>query len=140
MQGVAAHPLLPIMTADADRNENRFARAEFLTTEVVSMSNKTTIASSLITRREVLAEAACAAVLVSTSPYLHSAESLLPADALQHRIRESFDFEWKFLKGDTQGAELPDFPDAGWRNVDLPHDWSIEGPIDEHAPSGGPGG
>jgi beta-galactosidase len=44
------------------------------------------------------------------------------------RSRESFDFGWMFARGD--GAE---------RSVDLPHDWSIEGPFDENAPASGPG-
>lgn len=34
--------------------------------------------------------------------------------------------DWKFLRGDPAGAEQPSFDDAGWRSVDLPHDWSIE--------------
>ncbi len=33
---------------------------------------------------------------------------------------------WRFLRGDAVGAEQPDFDDASWRQVDLPHDWSIE--------------
>jgi beta-galactosidase len=37
-----------------------------------------------------------------------------------------FDFDWRFLRGGAQGAEAPDFDDAKWRKVDLPHDWSIE--------------
>jgi beta-galactosidase len=37
-----------------------------------------------------------------------------------------FDTGWKFCKGDITGAEVPGFNDSLWRNVDLPHDWSIE--------------
>jgi len=37
-----------------------------------------------------------------------------------------FDFDWRFWRGGAQGAEAPDFDDAKWRKVDLPHDWSIE--------------
>jgi beta-galactosidase len=33
---------------------------------------------------------------------------------------------WSFLRGDAAGAEQPQFNDAAWRHVDLPHDWSIE--------------
>jgi beta-galactosidase len=47
------------------------------------------------------------------------------------RIRNSFDFGWKFFKGDAAGAEQPDFVDTVWRTLDLPHDWSIEGPFRE---------
>jgi len=50
---------------------------------------------------------------------------------MQPRIRESFDFGWKFFKGDATGAQQPDFADASWRDIDLPHDWSIEGPFHE---------
>ncbi len=56
------------------------------------------------------------------------------------RTRESFDFGWKFFRGDAPGAQQPDLSDAGWRSLDLPHDWSIEGPFDKKAPSAGPGG
>ena len=47
------------------------------------------------------------------------------------RIRENFDFDWKFLRGDMPDAQQPDFADTGWRSLDLPHDWSIEGPFTE---------
>jgi beta-galactosidase len=30
------------------------------------------------------------------------------------------------LRGDAAGAERPEFDDASWRTVDLPHDWSVE--------------
>ena len=44
--------------------------------------------------------------------------------------RVTFDRGWRFLKGDAPGAERPDFDDASWRALDLPHDWAIEGPFD----------
>ena len=56
------------------------------------------------------------------------------------RIRRCFDSGWRFSRGDASGAEQPGFADAAWRRLDLPHDWSIEGPYDEHAATGGPGG
>ncbi len=56
------------------------------------------------------------------------------------RQQESFDFGWRFHLGDATGAQEPAFADAAWRSLDLPHDWSIEGPYDEHAPTGGSGG
>jgi beta-galactosidase len=52
----------------------------------------------------------------------------------------SFDADWRFLKGDAQGAERPEFDDASWRKLDVPHDWSIEGPFDKDNPTGGAGG
>jgi beta-galactosidase len=37
-----------------------------------------------------------------------------------------FDSGWRFYLGDVEGAERPEFDDASWRALDLPHDWSIE--------------
>jgi beta-galactosidase len=37
-----------------------------------------------------------------------------------------FDFNWRFHKGGALSAEMPSFDDSQWRNVDLPHDWSID--------------
>ncbi len=37
-----------------------------------------------------------------------------------------FDEDWKFIKANPEGAEKPDFDDSQWRQLDLPHDWSIE--------------
>ncbi len=84
-----------------------------------------------ISRRELLGGAVGVAAM---------AAGLRAEDATPQRIRESFDFGWRFFQGDAPGAQQPDFADAGWRNLDLPHDWSIEGPFDEKAPSAGPGG
>src|SRR5882724_3287397 len=56
------------------------------------------------------------------------------------RIRESFDFWWKLRKGDFPGAQMPDFSEADWKTLDLPHDWSIEGPFGEKEPSSLSGG
>ncbi|MCP5542731.1 MAG: glycoside hydrolase family 2 protein [Akkermansiaceae bacterium] len=38
-----------------------------------------------------------------------------------------FTRDWRFHLGDVATAETPDFDDVSWRNLDLPHDWSIEG-------------
>ena len=56
------------------------------------------------------------------------------------RITNSFDRDWLFLKGDAPGAERADFDDSDWRRLNVPHDWSIEGPVDERNPSGQGGG
>ena len=37
-----------------------------------------------------------------------------------------FDFGWRFAKGKIADAEKPGFDDAGWREIAVPHDWSIE--------------
>jgi beta-galactosidase len=37
-----------------------------------------------------------------------------------------FDFAWHFHRGDVENGENPQFDDTDWRQVNLPHDWSIE--------------
>jgi beta-galactosidase len=55
------------------------------------------------------------------------------------RTTENFDAGWLFLKADAPGAEQNNFSDAAWRKLDLPHDWSIEGPFAETNAAGGAG-
>ncbi|MES2276205.1 MAG: glycoside hydrolase family 2 TIM barrel-domain containing protein [Bacteroidota bacterium] len=54
--------------------------------------------------------------------------------------KQLVDDNWKFFLGDTTSAQLRNFNDKGWRNLDLPHDWSIEGNINSKNPTGGSGG
>ena len=58
----------------------------------------------------------------------------------QSRTRESFDEGWKFFLGDDANAKNSGYDDASWRILNLPHDWSIEGPFDEKNPAGIGGG
>ena len=41
-----------------------------------------------------------------------------------------FNEAWKFYNDKAEGAETMGFNDTHWRNVNLPHDWAIEGPFD----------
>jgi beta-galactosidase len=54
--------------------------------------------------------------------------------------KQLFDYNWKFCLGDTPTANTYDFDDKSWRNLDLPHDWSIEGNLDVKNPTGNDGG
>lgn len=47
-----------------------------------------------------------------------------------------FSSDWRFMRGDAQGAEQPGFDDSSWRVLDVPHDWSIEDlpPADKTVP------
>lgn len=56
------------------------------------------------------------------------------------RYTLAFDNDWLFRLGDEGGIEKPDFADSGWRRLNVPHDWSIEGPFDAKNPTGGAGG
>src|SRR5208283_5996674 len=47
------------------------------------------------------------------------------------RVRENFDLGWKFFQGDLTNAEQATFPDTDWKQINLPHDWSIAGPYAE---------
>jgi beta-galactosidase len=56
------------------------------------------------------------------------------------RVTGFFDANWRFLKAAANGAEQPQFDDSAWRKLNLPHDWSIEGPFSETNKTGGAGG
>src|SRR5207248_4604202 len=51
-----------------------------------------------------------------------------------------FDRAWRFHLGDVPGAEAAGFDDSGWRTLDVPHDWSIEGEFSDTNPAGAHGG
>jgi beta-galactosidase len=71
-----------------------------------------------------------------------SAKGMVPDNDIAGfaRITQSFDGDWRFLKADAPGAEKPDFDDAAWRKLNVPHDWSIEGPYNQNNPTGTGGG
>lgn len=50
--------------------------------------------------------------------------------------RQRIDDGWRFQLGDEQNWASPTFDDSKWRQLDLPHDWSIEGTFDKQNPSG----
>ena len=60
------------------------------------------------------------------------------------RVRESFDAGWRFARFGEQadgsridepaGLETATLDDSGWRGLDLPHDWGIEGPFRQELP------
>ena len=62
------------------------------------------------------------------------------AAVAQSRQVVSFDTDWRFTKGDAANAERGEFGDSSWRRLDVPHDWSIEGPFDAKNPTSGSGG
>ena len=65
---------------------------------------------------------------------------LLALTGLQARDRQNFDRDWRFLLADTMTMAAPDYHDAHWRTLDLPHDWAIEGDFMATNPSGASGG
>jgi beta-galactosidase len=66
--------------------------------------------------------------------------------AAAQRVTLNFNPDWKFIKADPPGAQVPAFDDAGWTNVSAPHtyndtdtfdNWSIRGHHGEQNQWGG---
>lgn len=49
------------------------------------------------------------------------------------RIHENIDFDWKFNFGEVENGSAATLNDSGWRDVNLPHDFSIEQPKSQRA-------
>ena len=54
--------------------------------------------------------------------------------------RVSFNQDWRFHLGDVTSGQDASLNDSQWRQLNLPHDWSIEGEFSEKHPSGTGGG
>ncbi|MCC9167004.1 beta-galactosidase GalB [Pontibacter harenae] len=73
----------------------------------------------------------------------YSCKSLFnPSAGEEQQVRERADFTkgWSFNLGEQQNAQNPEFNSSGWRTLNLPHDWSIEGEFSEKNPAGAGGG
>jgi beta-galactosidase len=58
-----------------------------------------------------------------------SASSARQSSVATGRQQVNFNRDWKFAKGDPEGAEALGFDDSRWHAVRLPHDWAISGPF-----------
>ncbi|MBO4849615.1 MAG: DUF4982 domain-containing protein [Prevotella sp.] len=56
------------------------------------------------------------------------------------RERRCFDADWLFTLADSLQMADPGYVDKSWRQLDLPHDWAIEGDFMPSHPSGAGGG
>ena len=65
-------------------------------------------------------------ILFLLSIHPHGQRSTTAESEPAPRQTTLFDPGWKFHRGGAQRAEQPEFDDAAWRTLDLPHDWSIE--------------
>lgn len=52
----------------------------------------------------------------------------------------SFDKDWRFSLSDSGEMSSPGYDDSSWRQLNLPHDWAIEGNFSKDNPSGTGGG
>jgi beta-galactosidase len=68
------------------------------------------------------------------------ADGLGAAAGSSDRLKQSFDLDWRFIKADPENAAAVEFDDRQWRQLDLPHDFSVEGPVDKGNPTGTRGG
>ncbi len=95
-----------------------------------------------------------AALLLVVAPVLAQQMPALAQNATAPvgRQRLSLDQGWRFNLGDIPfpvikghdpsyqnakagvawGAAAPDYDDTAWRQLDLPHDWAVEGPFDQN--------
>lgn len=81
-----------------------------------------------------------AILLVATAIAAAGAQNAAPAPAADRpRIIQSFDSNWRFIRADPAGAAAAEFDDSGWRLLEVPHDWSIEGVVAKSNPTGGAG-
>lgn len=64
---------------------------------------------------------------------------LLTVTATARNVR-NFDDNWLFTLGDAAAMAQPDYDDSGWRRLNVPHDWAIEGDFYASNPSGASGG
>lgn len=59
---------------------------------------------------------------------------------VQARIVQDFDNGWMFQLNGEGDFVSPTFDDSGWRKLNLPHDWAVEGDFSRSNPSGTVGG
>ncbi|MGG9960834.1 sugar-binding domain-containing protein [Ferruginibacter sp. SUN106] len=67
---------------------------------------------------------------------------ILLCHVLHAQVRQTinFDNDWKFYLGNDSTASNENYNDASWRNLNLPHDWSIEGKFSKDHPATNQGG
>ncbi len=85
----------------------------------------------------------------STRSFLHGAGKVFFVFAIAllfthktfgQRTIADFDKGWHFHLGDVSDAQQPTFADGGWRTLNLPHDWSVEGKFNKDNPATPEGG
>jgi beta-galactosidase len=66
----------------------------------------------------------------------------LSSCSVSQKGRKQIDFNkgWRFILSDLPDAQRVTVDDRGWRTINVPHDWSIEGAFDEKNPAGVGGG
>lgn len=78
------------------------------------------------------------ATAILTAASCGNIQTLTPDTYLMER-RTDFTDDWRFTLGDSSAYSRPEYDDSSWRELDLPHDWAVEGDFSEDNPST-PGG
>ncbi len=63
--------------------------------------------------------------------FLFTIVMVVKGEAQDNRITTGLNDNWKFHKGGTEYANTPDFDDATWQRVNLPHTWNAQDPFDD---------
>lgn len=64
----------------------------------------------------------------------------MPKQTVDDNRKQDFNADWTFRLCDDTAAAHPDYNDAHWRKLNLPHDWAVEGEFSKDNPSGTGGG
>ena len=88
------------------------------------MMGKYYFAKHLSTRKSQLLFFLCLCAMGNLQAQLNNPRTITPLDA-----------GWQFWLGDDPAARQPGFDDTRWRTLTLPHDWTIESPVNP-PPSG----
>ncbi len=73
-------------------------------------------------------------ILISPASFLNASPQS------KERVKENFDNNWRFHLGDVNNGQNITINDSQWRELNLPHDWSIEGKFNKNNPAGVGGG
>ena len=80
------------------------------------------------------------ALLLSINTSVYPANPAPVSDVFNGGRGISFNDNWKFHLGNVTGGESTSFNDGTWRNLNLPHDWSIELSFNQSSAATGGGG
>jgi len=73
----------------------------------------------------------CLLIIFLLAPGLSAQQKYMPPAG--DRLKTNIDFGWRFINRDfPHEEETHQVNELPWRDVNLPHEWSIEGPFDEN--------
>ena len=64
------------------------------------------------------------------------ADANIKAQPSSARNTQNFSDNWNFYLGEAENGQAPALDDSKWRELNLPHDWSIEGEFSKDNPAG----